>query len=71
MMLKQLEEEGYSAYLDYYGTTSCPPGVLIVFMREEWSEPYVGFREDLSPYMNANGLYWKRSGISREQVLSK
>lgn len=64
-----IEELGYSAYIDFYGRTTCPSGVLIIFMREEWSEPYVGFKEDLSPYTNANGLYWKLSGIANHQKM--
>jgi hypothetical protein len=44
-----------------------PYGVPIKFANSK-GETWIGYRDELSPYMNANGLYWVLTGIGRRQL---
>jgi hypothetical protein len=47
---------------------SYPPDVLIEMRRPEWNEHYIGYKTDLQPEMDIGGLYWRMTGIGREQM---
>jgi hypothetical protein len=58
--------EGYQLWLD-----SPPPlgHILISLWSPGWSEglPILVYRDELAPEFNLNGVYWKLTGIGREQ----
>jgi hypothetical protein len=43
-------------------------GVLCEFAREEWDGTLVAKRSEFHPESNAVGLYWRLTGIGREQM---
>jgi hypothetical protein len=48
-----------------------PAGVLIQVSRDEWERPWLGIREDVPGEINAVGLFWKLTGIGREQLAQR
>lgn len=42
--------------------------VLIQWKRATWSKPVTGFPWDLHPEANINGLYWRLTGIGKQQI---
>lgn len=48
---------------------SGPPfGVLLELMRYEWDETWIVKREEIHPWVNAVGLYWRLTGIAKESL---
>lgn len=45
-----------------------PRGVLIQVTRDEWPKPILAMRESVHPHTNAWGLFWRLTGIGREQL---
>lgn len=54
--------EGWTSWDRQY-----PPGVLCQFWREGWDKPIVCKRSEFAPETNIVGLYWRLTGIGREQ----
>src|SRR5579859_1227258 len=50
-----------------YMDTFAPSGVLLEFWRREWENPVVCLKDNLSPYLNADGLYWRRISEAPQQ----
>jgi hypothetical protein len=48
-----------------------PDGVLIELWRPEWSKRHVCYRHELDPLTNVQGLYWRITGIGREQLAAQ
>lgn len=47
---------------------SYPPPVLIEIAREEWDRTYVIYARNIDPMCNTVGLYWRLTGIGKEQL---
>jgi hypothetical protein len=45
-----------------------PYGVLIRWGRLYGDEPTVGYREEVNPFFNVNGLYWQLTGIGKIEL---
>ncbi len=45
-----------------------PRGILCAFMREGWEKPTICKYGDWAPETNLSGLYWKLTGIGREEL---
>lgn len=45
-----------------------PPDVLIQVNREGWHSPSVLYPKDVHPEANINGLYWRLTGIGKEEL---
>ena len=63
-----MKDEGWKAWPDGSVIMEEPPyGVPLLIRRDEWpGSSFVCKREDISPYTNRVGLYWKLSGIAQE-----
>lgn len=62
-----MENDGWKLW-DTYNWGIPPDGVLIEIYRPEWNHPRVCYRHELHPQMNAVGLYWRLTGIGKEQL---
>lgn len=45
-----------------------PLGILCAFMRESWDKPVICKSSDWRPEVDLNGLYWKLTGIGKEEL---
>jgi hypothetical protein len=45
-----------------------PHGILCEFMRETWDKSLICKSSELPPEMNINGLYWRLTGIGRQEL---
>lgn len=55
-------EDGWHDYMN----NAPPKGILVLFWREGWDKPLVGYSDRLHPESNVCGLYWKLTGIAKE-----
>lgn len=62
-----MTEQDRSSYTAWIG--SGPPfGVLLELMCCEWDETRIVKREEIYPWVNAVGLYWRLTGIAKESL---
>jgi len=61
-------EDGWREWVNEWMCSSPPRGVLIQMDRPEWEKPWIAYCEDVHPEMNVAGLYWRLTGIGKEQV---
>lgn len=62
-MSMELLEDGWHSWM----YTTPPDKKMIMWTRDGWDSPSVGYRKDVHPEANVNGLYWKLTGIGREE----
>ena len=60
--------EGWRRVLSPYYDWGPPRNKLIQIMREEWDAPVTLYAHEIHPEMNSFGLYWRLTGIGKEQA---